>query len=105
MLQEKFLQRANYGFPIREDNHFNFFFTPLLMQESEVFNDNKNIQPNNGKSDLYQSASYQLDEKINFSNTTYHQPGFNSFNQFSLSSKTLAEMKFNKSFYFCTNTD
>lgn len=105
LLQRRFLLGAGPRLRIWENDHFAFFFAPLVMYESEVFNDEKNTKTDKIKGDLYISASYQLDERINFSHTTYYQPDFKYFDQFRLSSETGLEMKFTDKFSFVVSYD
>ncbi len=105
LLQRRFLLGAGPRLRIWENDQFAFFFAPLVMFESEVFNDEKNTKTDKIKGDFYISASYELDKRISFSHTTYYQPDFEYFDQFRLSSETGLEMKFNEKFSFVVSYD
>jgi hypothetical protein len=70
------------------------------MYEHELLNDEDNSRTNKFKGDFYVSGTYALDERINFSHTTYYQPDFARFSEYRIASETGFEMKFNDSFSF-----
>ena len=70
------------------------------MYEQELLNDEENTVTNKFKGDLYISGTYALDERVNFSHTTYYQPDFARFKEYRIASETGLELKFNSRFSF-----
>jgi hypothetical protein len=76
------------------------YIAPLIMYEQELLNDEQRSQTDKLKGDLYISLTYALDERINFSHTTYYQPDLDRLREYRVASETGLEIKFNRSFSF-----
>ena len=100
LLQRRFLLGGGPRFKIFENDNLGLYIAPLVMYEHELLNDEDNSRTNKFKGDLYVSGTYALDERINFSHTTYYQPDFARFSEYRIASETGFEMKFNDSFSF-----
>ncbi len=100
LLQRRFLLGGGPRFRIFESGDMGIYIAPLVMYEQELLNDDDNSRTDKFKGDLYVSLTYSLDERINFSHTTYYQPDFAIMKEFRLSSETGLELKFNESFSF-----
>lgn len=100
LLRRRFLLGGGPRFRIYESKDLGIYIAPLVMYEQELLNDEDKTQTDKFKGDLYISVTYALDEKINFSHTTYYQPDLAILKEFRLSSETGLELKFNESFSF-----
>ncbi len=100
LLQRRFLLGGGPRFRIFENDNLGVYIAPLVMFEQELLNDENTTQTNKFKGDLYVSTTYAIDERINFSHTTYYQPDFARMKEYRLSSETGLEMNFNDSFAF-----
>ncbi|MBW6479568.1 MAG: DUF481 domain-containing protein [Bacteroidales bacterium] len=100
LLQRRFLLGGGPRFKILENKNLGIYIAPLVMYEHELLNDDDKTRSDRFKGDLYVSGTFALDERINFSHTTYYQPDFARFSEYRISSETGLEMKFNDSFSF-----
>jgi len=100
LLKRRFLLGGGPRFRIYENDNLGFYIAPLIMYEYELLNDEPGTQSNRFKGDLYVSATYAIDERVNFSHTTYYQPDMARFNEYRISSETGLELKFNERFAF-----
>ena len=105
LLKRRFLLGAGPRFRLYENDNIGIYVAPLVMYEHELLNDEHQTQTDKFKGDLYVSVTYALDEKINFSHTTYYQPDFARMSQFRISSETGMEMKFTENFSFLITFD
>lgn len=105
LLQRRFLLGTGPRFRVYENDNIGLYIAPLVMYEHELLNDEHHTQTDKFKGDLYVSATYAVDERINFSHTTYYQPDFARLREFRLSSETGLEMKFSQSFSFLITFD
>jgi hypothetical protein len=100
LLNRRFLLGLGPRFRIFENDDLGIYIAPLVMLEQEKLNDEDKTKTDKFKGDLYVSTTYALDERIDFSHTTYYQPDFARFNEFRVASDTSLELKFNESFSF-----
>ncbi|MFW5725648.1 MAG: DUF481 domain-containing protein [Bacteroidota bacterium] len=100
LLKQRFLLGAGPRFRIYENETLGLYIAPLVMFEQEKLNDKERTHTNKFKGDLYISATYTIDERIDFSHTTYYQPDIARLNEFRVSSDTSLELKYNESFSF-----
>lgn len=100
LLQRRFLLGGGPRFRVYESTNLGLYIAPLVMHEQELLNDEENTVTNKFKGDLYISGTYALDERVNFSHTTYYQPDFARFKEYRIASETGLELKFNSRFSF-----
>jgi putative salt-induced outer membrane protein YdiY len=100
LLQRRFLLGGGPRFRIFENEALGLYIAPLVMFEQEKLNDEENSVDNRFKGDLYISATYTIEERINFSHATYYQPDFSDFSQYRISSDTGFEFEINDRFAF-----
>lgn len=100
LLQRRFLFGGGPRFRIHESSNLGIYIAPLVMFEQELLNDDQRSQTDRLKGDLYISLTYALDERINFSHTTYYQPDLARLKEYRVASETGLELKFNRRFSF-----
>ncbi len=100
LLQRRFLLGGGPRFRVYETDDLGVYIAPLVMYEQELLSDDEKTQTDKFKGDLYVSITYALNERINFTHTTYYQPDFAILKEYRVSSETGLEMKFNESFSF-----
>lgn len=100
LLQRRFLLGWGPRFRIFESEGVGIYIAPLVMLEQEKLNDDAGTRTDKFKGDLYVSGTWSVDERVNFSHTTYYQPDFARFSEFRVASDTGMELKFNDSFSF-----
>lgn len=105
LLQRRFLLGVGPRFRIFDTGRFDLYLAPLVMFEHERFNDEQNTQTDKFKGDFYISTSYEIEERITFSHTTYYQPDFNKIDQFRVASETGFEFTVNEVFSFVATFD
>jgi hypothetical protein len=105
LLKRRFLLGGGPRFRIYENDNLGFYIAPLVMYEYELLNDEALSRADRFKGDLYVSATYSIDERINFSHTTYYQPDFAKFSEYRISSETGLEFEINDRFAFLITYD
>ena len=100
LLQRRFLLGWGPRFRIFESTGVGIYIAPLVMLEQEKLNDEAGTQTDKFKGDLYVSGTWSIDERVNFSHTTYYQPDFARLREYRIASDTGLELKFNESFSF-----
>ncbi len=100
LLQTRILFGGGPRFRVYENDNTSLFIAPLVMYEYEVYDDEDNTITSKFKGNLYASFFLELDERVNFTHTTYYQPDFSFFRDFRLSSETGLELLFTGSFSF-----
>jgi hypothetical protein len=99
LLQRRFLAGGGPRFRIYESDDFGVYIAPLVMYEHEDLTDDE-TSADRFKGDLYVSLTWSVNEKVNFTHTTYYQPDFAIMKEFRLSSETGLELKFSGNFSF-----
>jgi hypothetical protein len=100
LLERRFLAGGGPRFRIYENEDFGAYIAPLVMYEHEEFIDDEQTRADRFKGSFYASLTWSVDERINFTHTTYYQPDFAIIKEYRLSSETGLEMKFSGNFSF-----
>ena len=98
LLKRRFLLGGGPRFRVHENERLGLYIAPLVMYEHELLDDTNNARADRFKGDLYVTLTYELDERITFSHTTYYQPDFARFSEYRVSSETGLELGFTGSF-------
>lgn len=94
LLQRRFLVGGGPRFRMLETDYLGVYLAPLVILEDEKFNDAAKTRTEKFKGNFILAVTYDLDERINFSHTTYYQPHFAAFSEFRLSSDSGLEFLF-----------
>lgn len=100
LLRRRFLLGGGPRFRIYETSDLGIYIAPLVMYEQELLDDEAQSRDNRFKGDLYVSLTYALDERVNFTHTTYYQPDLYFFSEYRISSETGLELQFRDRFSF-----
>jgi hypothetical protein len=100
LLQRRFLAGGGPRFRVYESSDLGIYIAPLIMYEHELLDVPEDRRADRLKGDLYFSITYAIDDRVNFSHTTYYQPDLSFFSEYRLSSETGLEFAFKKSFSF-----
>lgn len=100
LMKRRFLLGGGPRFRIYESDDLGIYIAPLVMYEQELLDEVEETKTDKFKGDLYISLTYALDERINFSHTTYYQPDFAVIKEYRIASETGLELKFGDSFSF-----
>jgi hypothetical protein len=100
LLRRRFLAGAGPRFRLYENSDLGVYIAPLVMYEQELLEDAAGTQTDKLKGSLYTSFTYTLDERINFTHTTYYQPDLTVLTEYRIASETGLELKFTGNFSF-----
>lgn len=100
LLKRRFLFGSGPRFRLYESDDLGIYIAPLVMYEQELLGNGEETKTDKFKGDLYVSLTYAMDERINFSHTTYYQPDFAILKEYRIASETGLELKFSDSFSF-----
>ncbi len=100
LLQRRFLLGGGPRFRVYEADNIGVYIAPLVMYEQELLDDADQSRTDKFKGDLYISITYALDERVNFTHTTYYQPDMAILREYRVASETGLELKFTERFSF-----
>jgi hypothetical protein len=100
LLRRRFLAGGGPRFRVFENDDLGVYFAPLVMYEQELLDDVAETQTDKFKGSFYASLTWSLDERVNFTHTTYYQPDLAVISEYRISSETGLELKFSGRFSF-----
>jgi hypothetical protein len=100
LLRRRFLAGGGPRFRVYENDDLGIYFAPLVMYEQELLEDEAETRTDKFKGSFYASLTWSVDNRVNFTHTTYYQPDLANISEYRISSETGLELKFSGRFSF-----